>query len=90
MAVFPFIFIKDLKPGSRLLNHECIHLRQQLEMGFFLFYLWYGLEYLVRLFIYQNHYLAYRNISFEREAYCHESSLAYLRHRRFWAFWNFL
>lgn len=39
-----------------------------LEMGIVFFYLWYVLEWLVRLFIDKNAHTAYRNISFEREA----------------------
>jgi hypothetical protein len=36
------------------------------EMLYIPFYLWYGVEWLVKLFCKGN---AYRNISFEREAY---------------------
>ena len=37
-------------------------------MGIVFFYLWYVLEWFVRLFIDKNGHTAYRNISFEREA----------------------
>lgn len=90
LAFYPFVFVKSKKPGEKLLHHERIHLRQQLEMGFLLFYLWYFIEYFVRYLHYRNHYQAYRNISFEREAFRHESTSAYLRQRRFWAFRDFL
>lgn len=33
-----------------------------------LFYVWYVIEYIIRLLLYRNHYRAYRNIVFEREA----------------------
>lgn len=33
-----------------------------------LFYVWYVIEYIIRLLSYRNHYQAYRNIVFEREA----------------------
>nr|DAU35071.1 MAG TPA: hypothetical protein [Caudoviricetes sp.] len=33
------------------------------------FYLWYIIEYLIRLIMYRDTKLAYKNISFEREAY---------------------
>ena len=90
LAFFPFVFIKNERPNQRLLKHERIHLRQQLEMGLLLFYAWYFVEYLIRYWHYRDHYAAYRNICFEREAFRHESTPAYLRQRRFWAFWDFL
>ncbi len=90
LAFYPFVFVKNKKPGEKLLHHERIHLRQQLEMGFLLFYLWYFIEYFVRYLQYGTHYLAYRNISFEREAFSQESSPLYLRERRFWAFRSYL
>lgn len=87
MALFPFILVRQPNPGSVLLNHERIHLRQQAELGIIPFYLWYLLEYLIRRFHYRDHYEAYRNISFEREAFTHDGDLTYLKKR---GFWNFL
>ncbi len=91
MAIFPFILVKNTRAKSKvLLNHECIHLIQQLETGLALFYLWYLLEYLIRLICYLNHEKAYFRISFEKEAYIHESDTDYLKTRKFWAFLNYL
>ncbi|CAG5003655.1 hypothetical protein DYBT9275_03201 [Dyadobacter sp. CECT 9275] len=90
MAFFPFILLKKKNPGPVLLNHECIHLRQQLEMGILLFYVWYFVEYLIRLAQFRGHYLAYLNISFEREAYRNEKDQEYLIRRGLWAFLEFL
>ena len=90
MALFPFILVRQPSPGPILINHERIHLRQQLELGLIPFYLWYGIEYVVRRFQYRNHYLAYLNISFEREAFANETNLTYLKTRRFWSFWPYL
>lgn len=90
MALFPFILVKQPNPGPTLLNHERIHLRQQAELGIFLFYVWYILEYLIRRLQYSQHYEAYRNISFEREAFANEQNLAYLTARRWWAFWKYV
>lgn len=89
MALFPFILIKT-KPTPSLIYHERIHLRQQLEMGLLLFYLWYGVEYMIRYFQYKNHFRAYFNISFEREAYRNEHNHNYLKTRRCWAFLRYL
>ncbi|QRR04188.1 hypothetical protein HWI92_13795 [Dyadobacter sandarakinus] len=90
MALFPFILLRHKHAGRFLLNHERIHLRQQLEMGIILFYIWYFAEYLVRLAQYRKHYLAYLHISFEREAYSHQADLEYLGRRRFWAFCRYI
>ena len=66
---------------SRLINHELIHTAQMREMLYLPFYLWYVVEWLVRLLQYGNWYKAYENISFEREAYANDSNPAYLRYR---------
>ena len=65
-------------------------LKQQLELGLVIFYVWYFLEYLIRFVQFRNHYLAYIHISFEKEAYAHERDLGYLRKRRFCAWWKYL
>ncbi len=90
MALFPFVLVKNRHPHWILLNHERIHLRQQLEMGFILFYVWYLVEYLFHLIRFRNHCRAYRAISFEREAYCYESVPTYLYNRCFWAFLHYI
>lgn len=89
---FPFVFVKykHLRTDVHLLNHEKIHLRQQLELLIVPFYVFYGVEFLVRLYQYKAWHVAYRNISFEREAYKNESDLTYLRHRSFWSFLKYL
>lgn len=86
MALFPFILIKRRKASKILLNHEQIHLRQQLELGLIPFYLLYLGEYLIKLIIYRNHLEAYFNISFEREAFLNESNLSYLKARKHYSF----
>lgn len=75
-----------MKKDDVLLNHERIHLKQQLELLILPFYIWYGLEWLVKWCIYKDRYIAYKNISFEREAYFHESNLDYLKKRRIFEF----
>ena len=91
-TVFPFVFLKSkhLKRHVVLINHEKIHLRQQLEMLILPFYLMYAIEFLVRLFQYKKWDVAYRNISFEREAYANEFNLDYLKQRSFWSFLKYL
>lgn len=88
MAVWPFILVKkkEMRHDAMLINHERIHHRQQLEMGIVLFYLVYLVNYLFNLIKYRNHYKAYREIIFEREAYAMEIDGQYLKRRKFWAF----
>ena len=88
IALWPFIVIKNhrLKKDMIFINHERIHLRQQAELLVLPFYIVYLLEYLIRLCQYRNSRDAYRNISFEREAYSKEAELSYLNHRKLWSF----
>jgi hypothetical protein len=92
ITIFPFIFLKfnSLKSNPILINHEKIHLRQQIELLIIPFYIIYVLEFIVRLIQYKKWYLAYQNISFEREAYLKEKDLNYLKSRSFWAFVGYL
>jgi hypothetical protein len=92
ITLFPFVFVKDskFKMNKYFLNHEQIHLRQQMEMLVIPFFIWYGIEFLVRYVQYKNWFLAYRNISFEREAYYKEKNLNYLKSRSFWSFLKFM
>jgi hypothetical protein len=86
MALWPFILVKYPQPGKVLINHERIHLRQQVELLILPFYIWYAGEYLYRLWQHGNHYLAYLNISFEREAFANEKELDYLAQRSAYSF----
>ena len=92
LTLWPLIILKhdQLKADSVLLNHERIHLRQQLELFVLPFFLWYLVEWFIGLVKYRNSYLAYQNISFEREAYTHDTDLSYLKHRRPWRFLRYL
>lgn len=88
ITLYPFIFIKnpDDRKNEVLINHEKIHLRQQLELLIIFFYLAYIAEYYYHLFKLKNAHQAYHAISFEREAYCNELDLKYLKKRKPWAF----
>ena len=91
ITLFPFIFLR--KPEDRtnavLINHEKIHLRQQLELLVIFFYLWYVIEYYYWYFKLNDHFLAYKYISFEREAFAMEADLQYLQKRKLWSFWKY-
>ena len=92
LTLFPFIFLlrKEDKQNVVLINHEKIHIRQQLELLVVPFFIWYGFEFLIRLMQFKNWSRAYRNISFEREAYKNEKDLDYLKKRSFWNFLKYL
>jgi hypothetical protein len=92
LTFFPFVFLKfkSLKGSKILINHEKIHLRQQMELLVLPFYIWYFLEYLIRFIDCKNHRLAYRNISFEREAYVNEKDLNYIKSRSFFSFLKYM
>ena len=92
ITIFPFVFLKSkqLKGNQILINHEKIHLKQQLELIIIPFYIVYGIEFLIRLIQYKNWHKAYLNISFEREAYTNQSNLNYLKQRSFWRFLKYL
>jgi len=92
ITLYPFVFLKDIKQKENvvLLNHERIHITQQRELLVLFFYIWYGVEFLIRLLIHKNWNIAYRNISFEREAYFEELNLKYIKKRPRWAFLRYL
>jgi hypothetical protein len=88
MALFPFILLKrkDFSLSSSLINHERIHLQQQIELLILPFYIWYLMEYLYYRMTGKKHQEAYRSISFEKEAYQNESDINYLAIRKRWAY----
>lgn len=78
---------KECKPiNARTIRHEAIHTRQIAELLVVVFYAWYGVEWLVRLVQYRNKAQAYRNISFEREAYTNDGDTTYLKRRNWYSF----
>lgn len=72
ISLFGIIFIRKESKwrfNKVVESHEKIHFAQQREMLFLPFFVWYGVEYIVRLIINKNHMKAYKSISFEKEAY---------------------
>lgn len=53
------------------------------------YYIWYVVEWIVRLAILKDAHAAYRAICFEREAYANETDLEYLSNRKGYAFLDF-
>jgi hypothetical protein len=92
LTVFPFVLVRyrNAQDYLVLMNHERIHLRQQLELLVLPFFVIYGLDYVVKLIRYRDKNLAYRNVVFEREAYENENDLDYLKSRSFWRFLKYV
>ena len=90
MNLFGILFArKNAKLSDSTLNHESIHTAQMKELLYIPFYLLYGLEQLVKLIKngFKGH-SAYRDISFEKEAYNNEHDLNYLKTRQHYAEWK--
>ena len=92
MALYPIILVieKYMKTDLFIINHERIHLKQQLELLIVLFYVWYLTEFLIRFFQMGSFSKAYRKISFEQEAFENDNNMNYLKNRRCWAFLAYL
>lgn len=103
--LFGILFVKNnAKIDEVTINHEAIHSRQFVELmalaavflviiqwwfiffAPFTFYVWYLVEWLIRL----PKGDAYRNISFEREAYANEGDFSYLKVRGWFNFLNYI
>ena len=92
ITIYPFVLLKSkvLKLNIVLVNHEKIHLKQQLELLIIPFYVFYCVEFIFRLIQYRKWYTAYTNISFEREAYTNQNDQDYLKSRSFWGFLKYI
>lgn len=92
IALWPFILLQNeaFRHNKIIINHERIHLRQQIELLILPFYVLYLINYLVNLIIYRNHYRAYVEIIFEREAYINDRKLTYLRTRPLFSSFKYL
>ena len=92
ITLFPVILLRKRESlhDKILINHEKIHLRQQLELLIIFFYLWYVIEYYFWYFRLRDSFLAYKYISFEREAFAMEDDHDYLKTRKLWSFWKYV
>lgn len=86
MALFPFVLTRHRHNAPWFVQHERIHLWQQLETGIVPFYIFYLLQYAVlRLVRQMPHHMAYTRLSAEREAYAQQHTAGYLgEERRFY------
>jgi hypothetical protein len=87
MNLFGVLFVRgNARIDDITLNHEKIHTAQIKEMLYVFFYIWYAIEWLIRL----PKGNAYRSISFEREAYENDSDINYLKNRKRYAFLKYI
>ena len=88
ITLFPFIISRE-KMDETLLNHEMIHIKQQMEtlvIGFYALYVWYwGIALAKGL----RGSEAYRAIPFEKEAYANEEDMSYCDNRSIWAWMRY-
>lgn len=72
------------------INHEAIHSEQMKELLYIGFYLIYLFEWLFRFLFTEDAFThqAYRNISFEKEAYNNETNLNYILTRKRYNQWK--
>lgn len=103
MNLFSVIFVRK---GANFTDvtrrHEYIHTLQMIETLFIGFYIWYGIEYLYRCAWRIRHKpccnigkigwakLAYKDISFEQEAYAFENDADYIKNRKHFAWFPYL
>ena len=93
--LFGILFVrKDANITDIMIRHESIHTKQMVEMLWIFFYLWYVIERFIKSFKYGDETGgdggAYRNISFEREAYDNEDDETYLDNRKHYSWWYYL
>jgi len=92
ITLYPFILIqnRNLKQNQSVLNHERIHLMQQLELLILPFYVFYLIEFGVRYIQLKDFKSAYLNITFEQEAYKNDWNLNYLKNRGLYSWVKYL
>ncbi len=93
LTIFPFIIIRKELRGTAeaaiTINHERIHIRQQIELLLVIFAVWYALLFLVSRLRGMAWHEAYMNIIFEREAFDRMYDMDYLKERRLFSFLNY-
>ena len=89
--IFGFLFTRNIYTISDVdINHESIHTEQMKEMLYIPFYIWYMIEWLIRLVSYGDAKLAYKTISFELEASSNQQDENYLKNRKRFAWFKYI
>ncbi|MCQ2112825.1 MAG: hypothetical protein MJY95_05730 [Bacteroidaceae bacterium] len=84
------IIFTKMTLSSIELRHEKIHSKQAIELLVVGFYLWYMIEWGIRLLKYRNSRVAYFNICFEREAYVNQKKKDYETTRKHFSFLKYM
>jgi len=88
ITLCPFIICRD-KSDVVMLNHESIHVKQQLELLVIPFFLIYVINWVYNLIKFKGDTdLAYRELFFEKEAYDNEDNMEYLKTRPKWSYFR--
>ncbi len=102
MNLFGVLFVRgNARIDGITLNHEKIHSEQWKELFYIGFLLWYLVEWFVRFLFYSIKWIvepksnfdwkhAYRNISFEREAYTNQSDESYIARRKRYSYIKYI
>lgn len=86
ITLWPFIFVKKVYgDDAKLINHESIHIQQQIELLVVGFYIVYLYDWLRGLIKYRDASRAYFRIRFEQEAYRFDDNMSYLNIREKYA-----
>ena len=83
-----FLMHDPSKLDKRIVNHELIHTAQMRELLWIPFYLIYGIEWIIRFLLCFNPEKAYKNLSFEKEAYRFDHDFDYLTGRKPFSQWR--
>ena len=96
--LFGVLFVRgNAVISKKTLRHEHIHTMQMREMLYVPFYLWYGIEYVIRFFgwIFEKKprdpdYKPCDRMSFEKEAYGNEHDVYYPKTRKHFSWFKYI
>lgn len=98
--LFGILFVRgNAVINETTLRHEHIHTMQMREMLYVPFYLWYGIEYVIRFIswnfgkrnpFYYPDYKPYDYMSFEKEAYDNEHDADYPKTRKHFSWFKYI
>lgn len=95
MTLFNLLLTRKDEITQKTINHETTHLYQAFDfklwyLGFIIFYIWYILEWILKLPSALFGYRPYYSISFEQEAYINQNNNDYLKNRKSFAWLKYI
>lgn len=88
--IFGVLFTKNDSLSRNTILHESIHTAQIREMLYIFFYIWYGIEYLLIRLFHKTQNGAYKDISFEEEAFDNSYNWDYLSTRKHYSWIKYI